>query len=477
MLKLFNSLGKKKQAFKPIVKGKVGMYTCGPTVYDYDHLGHAWNYVASDILRRVLLYNGYEVKHVMNITDVGHLTGDVDEGEDKIEKAAREQGKDAWELSRYFTDIFMRNRKKLNLLEPHVVCKATEHIPEMIALIKKLEEKGYTYKISDGIYFDISKYPKYGQLSGNITAQLKAGARIEVNPEKKNPADFALWKFSPKGQKRQMEWESPWGIGFPGWHIECSAMSMKYLGETFDLHTGGEDNIFPHHESEIAQSEAATGKKFVNYWLHTRFLLIEGQKMSKSLKNFYRLQDLEEKGFKPLALRYLFLTVQFRSPFNFTFEGLKAATTALDRLYDFVAKLRNIKARVTNKELAKQITAVKKKFKMAINNDLDMSAALAAINEFTHEINKQIDEGKIGKVQAKKILNILFDFDKVLGLKLDEVGEEELPSELMNLIREREEARKKKDFKTADKIRAELKAKGVVLEDQPDGGTRWKKVN
>ncbi len=477
-LKLLNTLGKKKQAFKAIKGKSVGLYTCGPTVYNYDHLGHAWNYTAADILRRVLEYDGYKVKHVMNITDVGHLVGDSDEGEDKMEKAAKAQHKSAWELADFYTKVFMENREKLNFLPPHVVCKATNHIKEMITLVKKLEAKGIAYKISDGMYFDISKYPKYGQLSGNITEQLKAGARIEVNPEKKNPSDFALWKFSPKNEKRQMEWDSPWGKGFPGWHIECSAMSMKYLGDSFDLHTGGEDNIFPHHESEIAQSESATQKKFVNYWSHTRFLMVDGQKMSKSLNNFYRIQDLEEKGFKPLALRYLFMTSSFRSQFNFTFDSLKSAQTTLEKLYNFIRKLRTMKGKAANKELATKISEVKNKFDEAINDDLNMPNALVAINGFMHSVNKQFAENKISGAQAKKILAAMFSFDKVLGLKLNEVkAEEKLPLEVMKLIKQREQARKNKDWKTSDKIRNELKAKGVVLEDRPDGTTGWKMAN
>jgi cysteinyl-tRNA synthetase len=454
-LKLYNTLGRKKQVFKPIKDKQVGMYTCGPTVYDYDHLGHAWNYVASDILRRVLEYNGYKVKHVMNITDVGHLTSDADTGEEKMELAARREKKSAWEIAEFYTKIFIENREKLNILKPTVVCRATDHIKEMIALIKKLGEKGYTYVISDGVYFDISKFPKYGQLSGTKAEQLKAGARVEINPEKQSPYDFALWKFSPKDKKRDMEWNSPWGKGFPGWHIECSAMSMKYLGEHFDIHTGGEDNIFPHHESEIAQSEASTGKKFVNYWLHTRFLMIESRKMSKSLKNFYRIRDLEEKGFKPLALRYLFLTAKFRSPFNFTFEGLTAASTALERLKNIAETLEDDGE--TNKKYLAQ-------FEKAINDDLNTPEALAALWNFIR------DPKATGK------LNTLAKMDEVLGLDLLKKEKSEISEHVKILIEQREEARKKKDFKTADRIRNELKEKGVILEDQSDGGTRWKVI-
>ncbi len=453
-LKLYNTLTRKEEVFKPIKDKKVGLYTCGPTVYDYDHIGHAWNYIAGDVLRRVLEYNGYKVKHVMNITDVGHLTSDADTGEEKMELAARREKKSAWELAEFYTKIFMKNREKLNMLKPSVVCKATDHIKEMIALIKKLEKKGYAYTISDGVYFNISKYPKYGQLSGNTIEQLEAGARVEVNPEKRDPIDFALWKFSPKDRKREMEWGSPWGKGFPGWHIECSAMSMKYLGEHFDIHTGGEDNIFPHHESEIAQSEAATGKKFVNYWLHTRFLMIEGQKMSKSLHNFYRIQDLEEKGFKPLALRYLFLTAKFRSPFNFTFEGLKSASIASDRLKNIIFGLKD------DKKLNKTYIS---EFERAINDDLNMPEALAAL------WNLLRDTKAVGKVRT------IAKMDKVFGLDLLKKEKKgKIPEQIKKLIKQREDARKNKDFKTADKIRNQLAEKGIVLEDQSDGGTRWK---
>jgi cysteinyl-tRNA synthetase len=392
----------------------------------------------------------------MNITDVGHLTSDADTGEEKMELAARREKKSAWELAEFYAKIFMKNREKLNMLKPDVVCKATDHIKEMIALIKKLEKRGYTYKISDGIYFSISKFTKYGKLSGNTIEQLKAGARVEINPEKIDPIDFALWKFSPKDSKREMEWDSPWGKGFPGWHIECSAMSMKYLGEHFDIHTGGEDNIFPHHESEIAQSEAATGKKFVNYWLHTRFLMIEGQKMSKSLHNFYRLQDLEEKGFKPLALRYLFLTAKFRSPFNFTFEGLKSAFIALDRLKNIISKLKD------DKKLNKKYLA---EFEEAINDDLNTTNALAVLWNLIR------DAKAIGKVRTIAKMDEVFGLDL---LKKEKTGK--ISDPIRKLIKQREAARKNKDFRTADKIRNQLAEKGIVLEDQSDGGTRWKVI-
>lgn len=451
MLELYNTFTRKKEIFKPLKKDAVRLYSCGPTVYDYDHLGHAWNYMMVDILKRVLEYNGYKVRHVMNITDVGHLTQDRDDGEDKMEKTAREQNKNAREIADYYTKIFFAHRERLNMIYPEVVCKATDHIAEMIALIKILEKKGYTYQTSDGIYYDVKKFPKYGKLSGNTLDKLKAGARVEVNPEKKHPADFALWKFSPKNEKRQMEWDSPWGIGFPGWHLECSAMSMKYLGPTFDLHTGGEDNIFPHHECEIAQSEAATGKKFVNYWLHDRFLIVEGQKMSKSLKNYYRLEDIEQKGFNPLALRYLFLTSHYLSNMNFTWSGLEGAQNALNKLYKIIAEYGKPSGSCPEFE---------DKFLEAINNNLNMPLALGCVWEL---IKSNCPN------PAKKAS--LLKFDKVLGLKLAEIKKEEVkvPEEIKKLAQDREKARQEKNWAEADKLRKKIEKNGYSIEDTPRG--------
>jgi len=451
MLKIYNTLINKKEIFKPIRNKEVELYTCGPTVYDYDHLGHAWNYTQADVLRRVLEYNGYKVKQVMNITDVGHLTSDADTGEDKMEKSAREKKKTVWEIAEFFTKIFFENRKKLNLLSPHIICKATDHIKEMQALIKKLIEKGYGYKIDDGIYFDVQKFPKYGKLSGNTLEKLKAGARIEVNPQKRHPADFALWKITSKGVKRQMEWDSPWGKGFPGWHIECSAMSMKYLGPTFDIHTGGEDNIFPHHESEIAQSEAATGKKFVNSWFHPRFLKIEGEKMAKSLKNFFTLADIGKKGFKPLALRYLFLTGHYRSPFNFTWKGLKASQTALNKLYEAVSSLKS--------GIGKVDKNYKNKFLAAINDDLNMPEAISIVWQL-------VKDRKIKDADKKKTL---IDFDKVLGLDLAKIKKLTIPSSIKKLVAKREKLRQQKKWQEADEIRKEIEKQGFKIEDTPRG--------
>jgi len=465
MLKFYNTLTKKIEVFKPIKDKKVGLYTCGPTVYDYDHLGHAWNYTMADLLRRTLEYFGYKVKHVMNITDVGHLTSDSDTGEDKIEKSAKEHKKTAWEIAEYFTKIYLENRKKMNMLPPHIICKATEHIKEMIGLIKKIENKGAAYLIDDGVYFDVSKYPKYGQLSGNTLENLKAGARIEVNPLKKHPADFALWKLTPKGVKRQMEWDSPWGKGFPGWHIECSAMSMKYLGETFDIHTGGEDNIFPHHESEIAQSEMATGKKFVRYWFHPRFLMVEGQKMAKSLKNFYTIKDLENKGFTPLALRYLFLSGHYRSRFNFTFQGLEAAQNSLNNLTNFIRELlekTKTKTKIKIKETS--LLTYNEQFEKAIKNDLNIPQALSVLWKLIKDYNKNPL-----KFDSKKVYTLIIKWDKVFGLNLKTIKPFKIPKKIKDLVVLREKYRQNKDFKKADEIRNKIEAEGYLIEDTKNG--------
>src|SRR4030042_227264 len=334
-LKLYNTLTRKKEEFKPIKKWQVGIYSCGPTVYWYQHIGNLRTYIFADVLKRVLKYNNYKVKQVMNITDVGHLTSDSDEGEDKIEKAAAKEGKTAEEIANYYWEIFRQDFKKLNIFEPNIWCKASEHIKEQIELIKKIEKKGFIYKTKDGIYFDTSKLKDYGKLAKLKIENLQAGKRVAIG-EKKNKTDFALWKFSEKPGERQQEWKSPWGIGFPGWHIECSAMSMKYFGETIDIHTGGEDHIPIHHTNEIAQSESATGKKFVNYWLHGAFLKLAGEKMSKSKGGLYTVSELEKQNFLPLVYRYLCLTAHYKTQLEFSLETLKNAQNSYDRLKNII---------------------------------------------------------------------------------------------------------------------------------------------
>jgi len=445
MLKLYNTLTRKKEEFSPIEKGKVGLYTCGPTVYWYQHIGNLRSYIFADILKRVLSYNGYDVKHIINVTDVGHLTSDADEGEDKIEKAAKKEGKKAEEISNYYLEIFQKDLKKLNILPPTTWCKATKYIKEQIDLIKRLEKKGYIYKTSDGIYFDTSKFKSYGQLSKK--EGLEAGKRISLK-EKKNNTDFALWKFSEKPGIRQQEWESPWGIGFPGWHIECSAMSIKHLGEHFDIHTGGIDHIPIHHENEIAQSEAATGKKFVNYWLHGDFLTSKGEKVSKSKGGLYTISELEEKGFSPLSYRCFTFSASYRSPLNFDLKSLENAQNSIKRLKNIISELKDDKKE--NKEYLQE-------FKKAINNDLDMPGALAVLWKL---IRDKKAEGKVKTIEK---------MDQVFGLDLLKKEKIEIPKQIQDLTDQREKARKSNDFKTADKIRQQIKQKGYLIEDTKEG--------
>jgi len=447
VLKLYNTLGRKKQEFKPIKKGQVGMYTCGPTVYWYQHIGNLRSYIFSDILKRVLKYNRYKVKHVMNITDVGHLTSDADEGEDKIEKAAIKEGKTAKEISDYYWKIFREDFKKLNIIEPDIWCKATEHIKEQIELIKKIEKKGYTYRTNDGIYFDTSKLKDYGKLAKLNIENLQAGKRIAVG-EKKNKTDFALWKFSEEPGKRQQEWKSPWGIGFPGWHIECSAMSMKYLGETIDIHTGGEDHIPVHHTNEIAQSESATGKKFVNYWLHGAFLTSKGEKISKSKGGLYTISELEKQDFLPLSYRYLCLTAHYRTQLDFTIENLQNSQNSYNRLKNIISEIKDDKR--TNKEYLEE-------FEKAMNDDLNTPKALQVLWKLVR------DEKAQGKYQTIKKI------DEVFGLDLLKQEKISVPENIKNLVDEREKARANKDWKKADELRNKIKSLGYQVSDTNEG--------
>ncbi|NCT00245.1 cysteine--tRNA ligase, partial [Candidatus Parcubacteria bacterium] len=371
-LSLYNTLTRKKEPFKPMLPGEVGLYTCGPTVYNYAHIGNLRTYLFEDFLKRVLEYNGYRVKHVMNITDVGHLTGDMDMGEDKMEKGAAKEGKTAWDIASFYTDAFRHDIQALNIQDPDIWCKATDNIPEQIEMIKQLEDKGYTYKTSDGIYFDTSRLRDYNKLSHLPLDMLKEGARVEKNEEKKNSTDFALWKFSAPNAKRQMEWSSPWGVGFPGWHIECSAMSLKYLHGQLDIHCGGIDHINVHHTNEIAQSEAATGKKFFNFWLHGAFLNISGgKKMAKSDDNFLTLENsLVKKNISPLVYRFATLQTHYRKPMEYSEKNILQAQAGYNSLLNQVASLAEDEGGVVNKEY-------QQKFLAAINDDLNMPQALA----------------------------------------------------------------------------------------------------
>jgi len=453
-LKLYNTLTRQKEEFKPIKANQVGLYTCGPTVYNYAHLGNLRTYIFEDILKRVLIYNGYEVKHVMNVTDVGHLTGDRDMGEDKLEKGAKREGKSAWEIAAFYWQAFREDMEKLNLSEPDIWCRATDHIPEQIELIKKLEKKNFTYQTSDGIYFDTSKFKDYNKLSHQPLENLIEGARVEKNDEKKNPTDFALWKFSPRGAKRQMEWPSPWGIGFPGWHIECSAMSMKYLANQLDIHCGGADHINIHHTNEIAQSEAAAGKKFFNYWLHGAFLnLTGGDKMAKSKKNFLTLeQTLIKKNINPLAYRYAVMMVHWKKPMELSIKSLQAAENGLNNLYNELKKLKGKNGKVDDD--------YKNKFLTTINDDLNIPGALAIVRELVKSDLSAAD---------KKAT--LLDFDKILGLDLNKIKAEKLviSDEIKKLAEERKKARGHKDWAKADELRKKIEQKGFQINDNDQG--------
>lgn len=477
MLRIYNSLSRNIEEFKPIQPQNVGMYTCGPTVYSFAHIGNFRTYTSADVLLRTLQYNGYDVNYVMNLTDVGHLSGDnlgdADTGEDRMEKSAKKEGKTAWEIAEFYTNAFLQDYNLLNLVKPQLFAKATDHIEEQISLVKKLEEKGYAYKTSDGIYFDTSLFPEYGKISD--LDQIKEGARVEVNPEKKNPRDFALWKFSyPNGvgfeeyassfdksqdgvvSRRQMEWESPWGLGFPGWHIECSAMSMKYLGNHFDIHAGGMDLRETHHPNEIAQSECATGETFVNYWVHSAFMLVQGEKMSKSKGNIYRVYDLQKDGYDPLALRYLYLQTHYRQEMNFTFPALDAAQNALERLRETVASWGEPRGGV--KEL-------EKKFLDAVNDDLNMPEALSVVWELVKSDN----------TPAAKAAT-MFKLDAVLGFNLESWKEEnaglsieQTPPEVRELIEKRQSLRKGRQFTQADHLRNRIRKLGYDVEDTKNG--------
>jgi cysteinyl-tRNA synthetase len=455
--------------FAPLRPGEVRMYNCGPTVYDRQHIGNLYSYLVADVVRRTLEYFGLRVKQVMNITDVGHIVGDADAGEDRMAVGARRTGKAPLQIAEEYTRLFMADRRKLNIADPQVVAKATEHIPEMIELIKRLIEKGNAYVAADGVYFDVTTFAGYGtRLNVEPPEQRVAGARVEVNENKRHPFDFALWRAAKPGDLQQ--WDSPWGRGNPGWHIECSAMSMKYLGETFDIHSGGEDHLFPHHECEIAQSEAATGKPFVRYWMHVRFLRMGGEKMAKSAGGFVVLDDVVGWGYDPLAFRLLALGAGYRNGLDFTREGMDAAQTRLERW------LRTIRAgyaaaggRATQPEGDHAITRA---FREALADDFNTPKALAAA-ELALDLagSPDVDE-------QERALWMLFDMDRVLGLALEKAAsaKDDLSEEAQGLLERREAARKAGDYARSDTLRKELLARhGIQVKDTKDG-TRWERV-
>ncbi|MBN1834342.1 MAG: cysteine--tRNA ligase [Spirochaetales bacterium] len=471
-LRLYNTLGRELQAFVPLDTPRVGIYTCGPTVYNYAHIGNLRTYLFEDLLVRTLRYFGYEVRQVMNVTDVGHLTDDADEGEDKMVKSAREQGRTVWEIAEHYTRAFFADLEALDIEMPSVVCRATEHIDTMIDLIRRIEAAGYTYTADGNLYFDISKVPDYGKLAGQNLEDLKAGARIEVDPHKRNPHDFVLWFTRSKFAHQAMLWDSPWGRGYPGWHIECSAMAMKYLGEQIDIHCGGIDHIPVHHTNEIAQSEAATGKPWVRYWLHGEFLVMDKGKMAKSAGTFLTLAALRERGFAPLDYRYFCLGAHYRSPLQFSWEALEGARSARKNLEERIERLLEEAgpeaAESSTREAAADPSAAAalQAFREDVAADLNVPKALS---ELWGLIKSQA-------APAAKLAGAL-EMDRVLGLGLERIRPGQaapLEPELEALIAERTEARQRRDFARADAIRDELARRGIALEDTPEG-VRWRR--
>jgi len=488
-IKLFNTMGRQIQEFIPVEDNKVRMYTCGPTVYNYAHIGNLRTYIFEDILRRTLEYFGYQVKQVMNVTDVGHLTDDADEGEDKVIRSAKEKGKTAREIAGFYMEAFFKDLSLLNVEKPSVVCKATDHVDDMIKLIRRIEKNGFTYASGGNLYFDVAKFPDYGRLAMLRLEDLKAGARVKIDEQKKSPHDFVLWFTKSKFEHQSMMWDSPWGRGYPGWHIECSAMSMKYLGDHFDIHCGGIDHIPVHHTNEIAQAEAATGKKWVNYWLHGEFLVLSKEKMAKSAGNFITISTLIDKGYDPLDYRYFCLGAHYRSQLQFSFEALDSAKNGRAGLMERIARIRE-EAEKTGAEKVSPYAAdtgapgtyasgkgapgtddkairYLKSFEAHISQDLNVPKALADLWNLV----------KDGSVEAVSKYSVILAMDKVLGLRLGtaQMKKISVSKEISNLIDEREKAREDKDYKRADEIRNILKERGIIVEDTPQG-VKWRKV-
>ena len=461
-LTFYNTLTRKKEEFHSIDEKRVRMYSCGPTVYSYAHIGNFRTYIFMDTLRRVLKYNGYELKHVMNITDVGHLESDADEGEDKMEKAARKEKKDPYEIANFYTKIFLKDMEKLKIDKPEIITKATENISQMIDYVKEIIKNGYAYETSKGIYFDISKLDKYPVLSNRKLDDQIAGARVDVDPEKKNPYDFALWIKAP--ENHIMKWESPWGLSYPGWHLECSTMGRRFLGEEFDIHTGGVDHIPTHHENEIAQSKGATGKIPAHVWMHCEYLQVDGGKMSKSLGNTYTISELQVKGISPLAFKLFCFTAHYRNKLNFTFEGAYGAQKALERLYDSYVKNVN-GADDVEEDVIKEY---EEKFLSYINDDMNMPGAMSVVWDIARNTKK-----------SAKFANLLLKFDEVLGLdmknaekylvKFKQNDSEELPAEIKKLVEERKNARAEKNWAKSDEIRDKIISLGYSIKDTKDG--------
>lgn len=459
-LKIYNTLTRSKEEVEPIEGDVVRIYSCGLTVYDFAHIGNLRKYIFDDILKRTLKFLGYKVKHVMNVTDVGHLTSDQDEGEDKIEKGAKRERKSAYEIARFYEKAFIKDLKSLNIELPDAMPRATEYIKEQIELVKKLEDKGFTYRTSDGIYFDTSKLADYGKLAGLDKQSLMEGVRVSRNKEKKNLSDFALWKLSSSQEgKREMEWPSPWGVGFPGWHLECSVMSTKFLGQPFEIHTGGVDHIGVHHTNEIAQSEAAEGKPLAKYFVHSEHLLQEGRKMAKSEGHFLRLQDLSDRGFSPLDFRFMCLQAHYRSKLDFSWQSLEASKSARRKINEFYWKLsEEEKVEEAEKDLLLE-------FEKYIADDLDTPKAIA----FIFDVISGVQKGKVKQGAAKLFLEKANRIFQILEKK------EQIPEDITKLVLERQKARDEKNFDRADQIRKAIEDKGYKLEDV-GSGTEVKKL-
>ncbi len=490
-LHLYNTLTRNKDEFKPLKKGQVSMYVCGPTVYGHAHLGHAKSYVSFDILVRYLRYLGYSVKYIQNITDVGHLTDDADEGEDKLEVAASKEKKHPMEIAEFYTRSYFEDMDAMNCLRPDISPRASGHIIEQIELVKILIEKGYAYEANGSVYFDVSKFEDYGKLSRRNVEEMKAGARVEVSKDKKSPVDFALWKKAEPNHI--MQWPSPWGMGYPGWHLECSVMSMKYLGKTIDIHCGGLENQFPHHDCEIAQSEAANDAQFVRYWIHNNMVTVNGTKMGKSLNNFINLKQVFNgtherlsRSYDPLAVRQLVLNSHYRSPLDFSDSSLYAAQSGFEKITETVKALRKAVENAPEGEIDKNtesdLEGFREKFEQAMNDDLNTAVALSIIFEMVRFANKLIEEGNASKESLTAVDHLFGELGgDVLGIVLDEYPKESDQDEkiidaLVNeFIEQRSKARQEKDFETADAIRDKLNEIGILLEDKPGGETIWKK--
>ena len=474
-----NSLTRTKEEFKPLTEGVVRMYVCGPTVYGLSHLGHAKSYVSFDIVVRYLRYLGYKVTYVQNITDVGHLTDDADEGEDKIAKQARKDKLHPMQVVELYTKEYFEDMDAMNILRPDISPRATGHIPEQLAMTEQLLDKGFAYEVNGSVYFDVSKDPEYGKLSGRILEDAESGTRVDIKSEKKHPADFALWKKAE--QNHIMQWNSRWGLGFPGWHIECSAMSMKYLGETFDIHGGGMDNQFPHHECEIAQSESLTKKPFVKYWMHNNLVTVNGQKMGKSLGNFTTLKDAFKK-FEPGVIRFFILQSHYRSTLDYSEQAVEGAAKGLEKLRNTVARLRAEigKNRTGSIDFKDKLKDYKKRFFESMNDDFNAPASIGVLFELVRETNELLSDAQNGSHEFFVTLDEFFTSaaETVLGITLTSINasSQGLEPQLIELlITSRSEARKAKQFALSDKIRDDLKAMGIVLEDTKEG-TTWKKV-